>query len=92
VRWLRRQREHDSAGGRHRRQPAHTRIPAQRGPRPVGITDARTHVEHLMTDEAVAAHRHSGRYLALCGAQVLAASLAEPRRSRCQPCAQVGAR
>jgi hypothetical protein len=28
-----------------------------------------------MTHEVAAEHRHSGRYLALCGAQVLAASL-----------------
>jgi hypothetical protein len=83
--------------GRHSKRRAHARIPeqqtpGQRGPRPVGIIDARTYVEHLMTDEAVAAHRHSGRYLALCGAQVLAASLAEPRRSRCQPCTRADTR
>lgn len=68
--------------GRHRR----VRIPEQRGPRPLGITDAHTEVEHLVTDDAVVAHRHSGRYLALCGVQVLAASLTVRERTRCRPC------
>ena len=39
-------------------------------------------MEHLVTDESVAAHRPSGRYLAVCDAQVLAASLTAPQRSR----------
>jgi hypothetical protein len=75
--------------GRHRRQSnaAHAGIPDQRrGPRTVGITDAHTHVEHLVTDESAMAHRHSGRYPALCGVQVVAASLTAPRRQQCQCC------
>ncbi len=81
--------------GRHsKRRSAHAQAPppAQPGPRPVevsdaaGITDARTRVEHLMTDASAMEHRHSGRYLALCGIEVLAASLAEREHSRCQPC------
>lgn len=72
--------------GRHRRQAAHAQVPAQRGPRPLGITDAHTHVEHLMTDESAVAHRHSGRYLALCGIEVLAASLTAPGRRHCRRC------
>lgn len=79
--------------GRHsKRRRAHVQLPAQRGPRPVhitdavGITDARTRVEHLMTDVSAMQHRHSGRYLALCGLEVLAASLAEREHSHCQPC------
>jgi hypothetical protein len=51
----------------------------------MGIVDARTWVEHLMTDPS-AEHRHAGRYLALCGSVVLAASLTEPGRERCQLC------
>jgi len=43
-------------------------------------------MEHLITEESVVAYRHAGRYLALCGAQVLAASLAAPQRSRCPVC------
>ncbi len=78
--------------GRHRRQAAHTAIPAQRGPRPLGIIDARTHVEHLMTDESAMAHRHSGSYLALCGVRVLAASLTAPDRGRCPRCATANER
>jgi hypothetical protein len=75
--------------GRHRRQSdgAHVGIPEQRrAPRPVGITDAHTHVEHLVTDESAMAHRHSGRYPALCGVQVVAASLTAPGREQCQCC------
>ena len=74
--------------GRHSKRAggAHVRIPAQRGPRPLRITDARTHVEHLVTDESLAAHRHTGRYPALCGTEVLAASLTDPGRGRCPGC------
>jgi hypothetical protein len=73
--------------GRHRRQAAHASIRVQHGPHPLGIIDAQTHVEHLMADESVRAHGDSGRYLALCGVQVLAASLATPDRGRCPMCA-----
>jgi hypothetical protein len=54
----------------------------------VGITDAWTRVQHSMTDESETAHRHSGRYLALCGQRVLAASLTTQERSQCHPCHQ----
>ena len=50
------------------------------------ITDAHTHVEHLVSEESAMAHRHSGRYLALCGVQVVAASLTAPGREQCQCC------
>ncbi|MGH3825280.1 MAG: hypothetical protein ACRDRA_20940 [Pseudonocardiaceae bacterium] len=79
--------------GKHSKRGAHARIPEQRGPRRAattdafGIIDARTRVEHLMTDVSAMAYRHSGNYLALCGARVLAASLTEPGRAQCQPCA-----
>ena len=59
--------------GKHRRQAGHAGIPGQRGQCPVGIIDARTHVEHLVSDESAIAHRHRGHYLALCGVTVLAA-------------------
>jgi hypothetical protein len=84
--------------GAHRKRPgAHVRlpaveVPAQRGPRPMGITDALTDVEHLMTDDSAAAHRHAGNYLALCGTQVLAASLTVQSRSHCGPCQARAAR
>lgn len=76
--------------GRHSKRPgARARIPEQRGPRPLGITDAQTHLEHLVTEESLAAHRYSGRLLALCGIEVLAASLTDPRRGRCRECGAV---
>lgn len=68
------------------RAAAHTRIPTHRGRRPLGMVDAHTHVEHLVTDESAATHRHSGSYLALCGAQVLAASLTAAARAYCPRC------
>jgi hypothetical protein len=77
--------------GRHSKRGAHARIPTQRESLSVGITDARTRIEHLMTDVSAMAHRHSGRYLALCGAEVLAASLAERERGQCQPCREQAA-
>lgn len=75
--------------GRHRRQSrtAQIRIPAQQpGVRPVGIVDARTRMEHLVPDDALAAPRLS--YLAKCGAEVLAASMTDPGRGRCRECAR----
>jgi hypothetical protein len=74
--------------GKHRRQVGHAGIPAQRGQWPVGIIDARTRVEHLVSDESARAHRDRGHYLALCGVTVLAASLTDPGRGRCRECAQ----
>ncbi|HET9254082.1 MAG TPA: hypothetical protein VFO16_02625 [Pseudonocardiaceae bacterium] len=62
------------------------RVPERRGPRPIGITDATTRVEHLMTDAMAAEHRHTGRYPALCGADVLAASLTDPGIGQCRHC------
>lgn len=75
--------------GRHSKRRGPHRVPEQRGPRRLGITDAHTHVEHLVTDESAMEHRHSGRYLAMCGAQVLAASLAAPGRGHCATCLEV---
>ncbi|MGH3842098.1 MAG: hypothetical protein ACRDS0_11730 [Pseudonocardiaceae bacterium] len=73
--------------GRHsKRRGAHAPVAEQRGPYPVGITDAHTQVEHLVSDESVAAHRHTGHYLALCGMTVLAASLTDPGRGWCREC------
>lgn len=70
--------------GRHRRRAARAGIPAQRAARLVGIIDARTYVEHLVSDESAAAHRHAGRYPARCGAEVFAASMTDPGRGRCR--------
>lgn len=49
--------------------------------------DVRTSLAHLLTPEAAAAGRGSGgRYIALCGADVIPASLTEPGRGMCQAC------
>jgi hypothetical protein len=61
-------------------------MPSGHQHRLTGMVDAETSVEHLITDESAVAHRHAGRYLAVCGAQVLAASLTAPQRSRCPAC------
>jgi hypothetical protein len=73
--------------GRHsKRAGAHVGIPGQREMRPLGVIDARTHVEHLVSEQSAAAHRHAGSYVAHCGAMVLAASLTEPGLARCPEC------
>lgn len=73
--------------GRHsKHRDTHAQLPEQRGPRPVGITDARTHLEHLVSDQSVRTHRHAGQYPALCGMTVLAASLTDPGRGWCHEC------
>ena len=43
-------------------------------------------VAHLIAEDAMAAGRRAGRYLAVCGAQVLAASLTSPEHGRCRSC------
>ncbi len=45
---------------RSRRPSVEVAIPVRRGPRPAGIADAWTRIEHLVTDEEFAAHRHFG--------------------------------
>ena len=51
------------------------------------MVDVRSLVMHLLTPDAAAAGlRGKGRYIALCGAEVIPASLTEPGRSRCKPC------
>jgi hypothetical protein len=74
--------------GRHRRQErAQARIPEQRRRvRPVAVVDARTRVEHLVADDALAEPRLS--YPARCGVEVLAASMTDPGRGRCWECAR----
>ncbi len=50
------------------------------------VTDARTGLTHLVSDEAMAAGRRAGRYVAACGAEVLAGSLTAPESGRCRRC------
>lgn len=60
----------------------------------LSVVDARTGVSHRVAVEAAALHRHAGRYPALCGADVLTASLTAAPVQDCQGCltrAQAGA-
>jgi hypothetical protein len=50
------------------------------------MTDAPTRCAHFVTDEAAAAGRPRGRYVAICGRVVLAASLTTPETSYCGSC------
>jgi len=73
--------------GRHsKRSDVDVGIARQRGVRRLGVIDARTRVEHLVSEQSAAAHRHTGCYVAQCGAMVLAASLTEPGRGPCAEC------
>lgn len=73
--------------GRHsKRSDVDVGIARQRGRRRLGVIDARTRVEHLVSEQSAAAHRHTGCYVAHCGAMVLAASLTEPGRGHCAEC------
>lgn len=70
---------------------ARGRTPAAVAPvalRLVALTDVRTGAAHLVTDEAmVAGRRAGGRYIAVCGVDVLPASLTAPERRSCHHCA-----
>lgn len=43
---------------------------------------------HLVTDDAMAAGRRAGRYVAVCGSEVIAASLTTPESRHCRACRQ----
>ena len=64
-------------------------------PRPVtraalvlSMVDTRTGTLHQVPIESVALHRRSGRYPALCGIEVPAASLTTPAARHCRDCAR----
>lgn len=52
------------------------------------VIDAQTGEAHQVADEAVDTGRSSGRYVAVCGTDVLAASLTTPAVKNCQSCAE----
>jgi len=55
--------------------------------RAIEVVDARTLTAHFLTLDALAAGRlPKGRYITLCGQDVLPASLAEPGRAAREPC------
>lgn len=53
----------------------------------LSVVDTRTRESHLVAIETAALHRRSGRYPALCGTEVLTASLTTAPARDCQPCA-----
>lgn len=58
--------------------------------RAVEVVDARTRTAHFLTRDALAAGRDpKGRYIALCGQDVLPASLVEPGSHRCPSCVSI---
>jgi hypothetical protein len=64
---------------KHRLQPPVRRM--------VDMVDARTGMVHLLTPDAVAAGRSGeSRYVAVCGADVVPASLTELEQRYCWPC------
>lgn len=60
---------------------------AKQGAALLAVTDAEG-IEHLVTDVAMVAGRRAGRYVAACGADVIAASLTAPEFGRCRACRQ----
>ncbi|MGH4016606.1 MAG: hypothetical protein ACRDSL_22275 [Pseudonocardiaceae bacterium] len=58
----------------------------------VEMVDAQTGRAHLVRDDAVLAGRRAGRYVAVCGAAVLAASLTVPTEKYCRSCLEWAAR
>jgi hypothetical protein len=70
-------------GGRQARAHVATTAPLLT----IEMVDRRTEIAHRVTDEAFAAgRRDGGRYWAMCGAQVLPASLTAPARGHCPAC------
>lgn len=58
--------------------------------RTIEMVDARTLTAHFLTDDALAAGRRpQGRYIALCGQDVVPASLIEAGRNRCPSCVSI---
>lgn len=71
--------------GKHSKVRHRTRHPAPRGM--VEMVDIRTGENHLLTPEAAAAGRRAeGRYLPLCGVDVLPAAVVDPGRGYCWSC------
>lgn len=50
------------------------------------VTDAGSLTAHLVSEDALAAGRRAGRFQAVCGERVLAASLTTQERTHCQLC------
>lgn len=50
------------------------------------LTEARTGLAHLVTEDSMIIGRRLGRYVTCCGHEVLASSLAAPESGPCRPC------
>ncbi len=77
--------------GKHRRPSVLERLTRRQPHLGVRATiarvDLRTSITHLLTPDAAAAGRvRGGRYLALCGAEVIPAAMTESGQGDCQPC------
>ncbi len=65
----------------------HSKAKHQNQQAPRDMMDIRTSESHLLTPDAAAAGRLGGeRYIALCGADVIPASMVEPGSGYCEPC------
>ncbi len=85
VRWLR-ALERDMAKARHRLLRRRHQLTPRRHCL-LDMVDIRSLVVHRVTPDAAAAgFRGTGRYIALCGAEVIPACMTEPGRFRCEPC------
>lgn len=52
----------------------------------LSVVDSRDRVGHLVGVQAAALHRRSGRYPAMCGAEVLSASMLTEPGGNCRDC------
>ncbi|MGH3812408.1 MAG: hypothetical protein ACRDUV_08130 [Pseudonocardiaceae bacterium] len=59
-----------------------------RPPLVLSMVDTRTGTQHRVDVDIAAAHRDSGRYPALCGADVASASLTTAPTGHCRECAE----
>lgn len=85
MNWRRRRYRDDDRVGQHRAQQTGHRTLRRQQANP--IVDARTLTAHRVTDEAFAAGRRAhGRYVALCGIDVLPASLTVAEVRYCRRC------
>ena len=76
--------------GKHRLNRGRHQVQHAAPHRAVEVVDARTRTGHFLTMDALAAGRlPQGRYIALCGQDVLPACLTEPGLSRCLSCVSI---
>lgn len=57
-------------------------------PHAIDLVDARTHVQHRVTPEAMSAGRQRGLYKALCGIYIIVSSMTDQGLRKCAQCSQ----